>query len=329
MDNKKRYKGEIFGDTDFDQEKEFSKYDEITFINCTFKGEMDFKLDISLRFSKCMFENEWKHVICEKIVYSKCTFDKFIYHNISEKKDISKDSLLFDCIFNLIDCEGIIFKKPFIRIVNEKKEKHIDDIRLVRCEFEDDFIINATNREDEKSLVQIKLNSIDLSHSIFHKKFKMQYCVVENGAKFYNTSFKDLSDFYKTEFDEVIFERTDFFEISVFSEVVFNKDIDFKYTKFIGKTIFRDTIIKGQFNLRNTIFDDEANFLDITSEERKKDDGKFYGEPKVIDVANRETARIIKNFYDNSNNIIEANKFYALEMKEREDELKKAIKERV
>jgi len=42
-------------------------------------------------------------------------------------------------------------------------------------------------------------------------------------------------------------------------------------------------------------------------------------------VANRETARIIKDFYDKSNNIIEANKFYALEMKKREEALNKDI----
>jgi hypothetical protein len=52
---------------------------------------------------------------------------------------------------------------------------------------------------------------------------------------------------------------------------------------------------------------------------------EFYGEPKVIQVANRETAKIIKSFYEYSNNIIEANKFYALEMKEREKELTKDI----
>ncbi|WP_228282936.1 hypothetical protein [Aliarcobacter cryaerophilus] len=93
----------------------------------------------------------------------------------------------------------------------------------------------------------------------------------------------------------------------------------------MGKAIFRDTIVSGKFDLRNSIFDAEANFLDITSKSRKKydeitNDYKFIGEPTDINVANRETARIIKNFYDNSNNIIEANRFYKLEMKKRMEE---------
>jgi len=100
-------------------------------------------------------------------------------------------------------------------------------------------------------------------------------------------------------------------------------NVDFKYTKFLGKSIFRDTTITGILNLRNSIFDDEANFLDITSKTRDKDTEtkEFIGEVNNIQVANRETARVIKNFYDTNNNIIEANKFYALEMEEREKEL--------
>lgn len=91
---------------------------------------------------------------------------------------------------------------------------------------------------------------------------------------------------------------------------------------FFGKAIFRDTVIKGVLNLRDTIFDDEANFLDITFEkENKNENGEFIGEIKDIRVANRETARIIKNFYDSSNNVIEANRFYKLEMQKREKEL--------
>ncbi len=38
-------------------------------------------------------------------------------------------------------------------------------------------------------------------------------------------------------------------------------------------------------------------------------------------MKNRETARIIKNSFEQQNNIIEANRFYALEMDEREKEL--------
>lgn len=326
MSDRKQYKDKTFASINFEQEKEFEKYDEITFIGCTFKGEIDFKPTIILRFSNCKFENEWKHIICDKIVYSKCTFDVFLYSNISKTKDISKDSTLFDCTFNSIDCEGIIFDKPFIQIVDENKEKHINDISLVRCEFKDDFILNVTDGTEENDFVQIELNSIDLSHSIFHSKFKMQFCVVKNKANFHNTKFMKLADFYRTTFNEVNFYKTDFEDVSVFSESTFKEDIDFKYTKFLGYSIFRDTVIEKKLNLRNTIFDTNvnANFLDITSIKRTRSDkdfDEFIGATTSIDVANRETARVIKDFYDKSNNIIEANKFYVLEMQKMEKEL--------
>lgn len=326
MENKKIYKNEIFNATDLEKEKEFAKYDKVTFTRCTFKGEVEFKPNINLRFSHCTFENEWKHVLCEKVVYMNCQFNEFTYHNIDKKKDISNNSTLFNCTFNSIDCEGIIFKESFIQIIDENKQKHFDNLRLVRCEFEKEFIVNVTDRNNARNLLPINLKNIDLSDSIFHSKFKMQCCNIEEKAIFYNTKFRKLADLYRTRFNEVNFEKSDFEDVSVFSEVQFKEDIDFKYTKFLGYSIFRDTVIEKKLNLRNTIFDNNANanFLDITSIERKRnldDLEEYIGETTSIDVANRETARIIKDFYDKSNNIIEANKFYALEMQKMENEL--------
>lgn len=312
-------------------EQLFNQYDEINFIDCTFDNELELKKSIRLRFNKCVFKNEWKHIICEKIVYSSCDFDKFIYSNIAKEKDVSKDSTLFNCTFNSIDCEGIIFEKPFIQIVDEKKCKHIGDIKLVRCEFKDDFILKVTDNSDRDKLVEIKFNSIDFTDSTFHKKFKMQYCNVENKSIFYNTKFKDLSDFYRTKFSEVIFERADFedfvdfasttFENKVsfedttfeagaaFVKCNFNKETVFTYTSFEDKTFFNEAKFLNEINLETATFYKDVDFLKIKTE-----------------VANRETARKIKDSFEKQNNIIEANTFYALEMKEREKELTKDIK---
>ena len=189
------------------------------------------------------------------------------------------------------------------------------------CTFESEILLNKiyTNRI---SFLECNIQNLNCTDITFEQKVKIQKCTINGKSNFYNTKFKELADFYRTTFNEVIFERTDFEDIAVFSEAEFSCDVNFKYTKFLGKSIFRDTVIKGKLNLRDTIFDDDATFLDITSEKRKRhDNNEFYGEAKVIQVANRETARIIKNFYDKSNNIIEANKFYALEMEERKKEL--------
>ena len=209
----------------------------------------------------------------------------------------------------------------FLDDANFKKYVFQNPLLFYKCTFEKNIQFNNIYK-DRVYFLTCTINNLNCKDIVFEQKVKIQYCSIKGEANFYNTKFKELADFYRTTFNEVIFERTDFENISVFSEAEFNKDVDFKYTKFLGKSIFRDTVIKGKLNLRDTIFDDEATFLDITSEKRKKNDNKdFYGEPKVIQVSNRETARVIKNFYDKSNNIIEANKFYALEMKERRKEL--------
>ncbi|MEA2016887.1 MAG: hypothetical protein U9N59_00445, partial [Campylobacterota bacterium] len=70
----------------------------------------------------------------------------------------------------------------------------------------------------------------------------------------------------------------------------------------------------NNFNLDNTFFKDEANFLDIKNKDNDKLESK--------NIANRETARIIKHSFEKIGNIIEANKFYALEMEKQEKELK-------
>ena len=307
---------------DYTFEDILNKHNDIDFIRCTFQCGIELKQDIKLRFSHCIFENEWKHILCKKIEYIECTFENFVIENKSEDKLTVENHLLYNCGFTNICCSNAIFKKRFFKFNNNNKHKKIKNIEFIYCEFHEDFILTITDYEDQE---YFEVASINLEHSIFNGKVKIQFCDIKGKANFYNTKFKDLADFYNTKFNQVVFERTDFEQIAVFSEAEFNCDVNFKYAKFLGKSIFRDTVIKGKLNLRDTIFDDEANFLDITSENRKDEKGEFHGEPKVIQVANRETARIIKNFYDNSSNIIEANKFYALEMKEREKELNNGI----
>lgn len=293
----------------------------ILFYECHFINSLTLKITNHIfRFEKCHFQKEWKHIISQETKFIKCQFDEYVYENISEDKE-KINHLFFDCGFNSIDFKGVHFTEKLFKFSNRNKYSTIESLNLTYCIFEKDIIFNSNREENDAD--NFTITKLDFSESTFKGKVKIQFCEIKD-ANFYNTKFKDLADFYRTKFEKVNFERTDFEKISVFSETEFNCDVNFKYTKFLGKAIFRDTVITGILNLRNSIFDDEANFLDITSQKRKREknkDNEFIGEIKSIQVANRETARVIKNFYDNSNNIIEANRFYALEMAEREKEL--------
>ncbi|MDN5103796.1 hypothetical protein O8C79_00600 [Aliarcobacter butzleri] len=86
-------------------------------------------------------------------------------------------------------------------------------------------------------------------------------------------------------------------------------------TTFLDRLDFIDVEIKNKIDLKNSFIPTNSSFFGLKSSKG------------ILDVANRETARKIKDSFEKQNNIIEANKFYALEMKEREDELERNIKE--
>jgi hypothetical protein len=150
-----------------------------------------------------------------------------------------------------------------------------------------------------------------LTNSVFEKRVNIKQCDINNRAIFTNTKFHDIVDFHQSMFNIINFEKTQFEELCNFKEVQFNGHVNFKYTKFLQTAIFKDTIVKGELNLRDSIFKSNANFLGITSKQKHSQTSVI----KDIKVANTETARIIKNFYINENNIIESNRFYKLELK--------------
>lgn len=324
-------KDKTFDDAEYYQILKLFK--EIKFINCTFNLILSDDLirdntNIKLKFEKCKINGKFNHILCESIIFDNSQIQEYYYENVSEEKVEIKELMFINTKIDSLNLEGAVLKNSLLKNNSNMKDdyKEIDSLILKNCSFLKNFIIDSSERKKEKNSKRFKINKVDLSHTTFEEniKVKIQFCDIDE-AIFYNTKFKDLADFYRTSFNKVNFERTDFEKISVFSESEFNSDLDFKYTKFLGKSIFRDTVIKGKLDLRNTIFDDDANFLDITSKSRKKYDEEledyiFLGEPTEINVANRETARIIKNFYDSSNNIIEANRFYKLEMKKRLEE---------
>lgn len=293
---------------------------EKDFENTIFHDDVNFYTSkFSTVESKKAYDIKFMGTKFKRVNIMGCDFKKGICFFRDTKADIiSINSATIDFLYIESDV-------PIIHISNNKKEinkltiKHntLKSLTIHNTIIKKDFLLN---QEQYKKRDDFKLDLLNLKESTFEGKVKIQfYEIIE--ASFYNTKFKDLADFYQTVFHKVDFERTDFLNISVFSESHFKCDVAFNYVKFWGKAIFRDTIIEGSLNLRDSIFNDEANFLNITKEKVDKDK-----EPIDINVANRETARVIKNFYDNSNNIIESNRFYKLEMIEREKELKKDIK---
>ncbi len=178
----------------------------------------------------------------------------------------------------------------------------IEEIVFKNC------ILNALKINKDKNS---KIKKATMSKSIAKGKFeilkKNMECLNLTGS-----TFEDFVDFTGTTFKNTVsFKNTIFEAGAAFVKCKFKGKTNFRYTSFEEKTFFNEAECSQEINLETATFYKDVDFLKIKTE-----------------VANRETARKIKNSFEKQNNIIEANKFYELEMKKREDELDNEIKEK-
>jgi len=99
---------------------------------------------------------------------------------------------------------------------------------------------------------------------------------------------------------------------TTFEKLFIKNELELDKSKFDKRLDFFEVEYLNKLNLEKTLIPKDTSFLRLTSDIYTK---------KAIKVQNRETARKIKDSFEIQNNIIEANKYYALEMKEREKEL--------
>jgi hypothetical protein len=197
----------------------------------------------------------------------------------------------------------MIFKNT---IYNEHKA--IKKLRLENCTIRDRFLLDG-----------IEIESLDFKNSIFEKKVELTHCNVKNNISFHNTRFQATADFFNSTFQilkdeegEASFHRTFFEDAALFKDVIFKEKVNFKFTTFSKTTSFKNAKF-ACLDLEDTVFLGSTNFSNI-----KNLQDKSIG---IQEIANRETARFIKHELDKISNIIDSNKFYAIEMQKQEKEL--------
>lgn len=214
-------------------------------------------------------------------------------------------------------------EKKFIQSIEFTNCTFMDNIYFTDIQFEKDIVFFKCTLKNKiyfkrQQNIRIsflecpKIESLDFSRIIFEQKVEIKECIVES-SNFENTRFKDFCDFEKTEFNEIKFKNTVFEKLVTFQKTRFKEDVDFYYVTFKTHSIFKNTIFERIVNFENTLFEVDGSFYGVSSKKDRK---------KPINVSNRETARIIKNSFEQQNNIIEANRFYALEMEKKSKELK-------
>lgn len=281
-----------------------SNYFGIKFMSKVNFENFNFKKNISFHASEFYDEVEFPNTIFEKSVsFEQVTFNKIT--NFSNSTFNDRINFGYSTKFeNSLSFGSCIFKgnAVFGNSVSSDGTLHLKDLHFNDCTFNDRVcflkIKDIINLYFRNNTIKSEFIFQGITDYHIHGKFD-----------FSNMIFNGICDFSRTEFKRVDFKNTVFNDKAIFTDTVFNQDVKFEYTSFNKNAIFRNATFKDNFDFKDTVIDDKSSFLDIQFE-------------KTNNVANRETARIIKDSFEKQNNIIEANRFYALEMKEREKELK-------
>ena len=137
-----------------------------------------------------------------------------------------------------------------------------------------------------------------------------------NNINIIRTNVLNESWIYELDLNRLRLHNVNFSKITM-ERLNISENVELDKSKFEHRFDFFDVIYLGSLNLDKTLLPKACSFLGLTSQKENN---------TPIKIENRETARIIKDSFEQQNNIIEANKFYALEMNEREKELDKDVK---
>lgn len=259
-----------------------------------------------------VFENSDKCILhCEK--------DDWFKHNNFNEKDEKIFISIFGCVNNWkLSSERIdLFWNTLNKTLKENIENNFLRFTLENINFP---AMGVNKSYTEVELYKIKylelkdctfLDIIDMSDFFSVQNLKINDCKFKENVFFKEKILKEQFFFQNNE----VFKNIDFFNMEFngtcsFTNNKFKNELTFNYIIFNDLVIFNNNSEIEDLFFQNTFFRKESNFLDI----------------KLSKVGSRETARIIKDSFEKQNNIIESNKFYTLEMKEREKELEEDIK---
>ncbi len=239
----------------------------------------------------------------------------FTYHHIVPDGYCSKDDEEYEFTDKLIERCNVHFNHcTFLEEVNLQRYDFQFSVTFFDCTFlQEVYLSNTVNAQIDFRDCKFKNQVLDLTNKIFNESFFLIYCENIDTLNLTNTEFKNTTSFSGSKLKNIKFNETYFEGMSIFVKVHFLENTKFEYCTFEENVFFNDARIYKSIDIRHAIFKKEVTFLDIVNQDDKN--------LTSSNIANRETVRIIKHSFEKQDNIIEANKFYALEMQKREEEL--------
>lgn len=207
-----------------------------------------------------------------------------------------------DCTFNKqLSLFRGTYKKSIFNNTNRYIQK-ISELKIENCEFDEGLSLNKS-----------EVDTLIIQNMVFEGKVEFKECVIKY-TLISNVNFKSLFDAYKTKFNHFKINQSIFDDFSGFEKCEFGcidntcpEKIEFEYVTFLNFTNFRKAKFYNGLDFEHTNLKESPNFLNAEINYKN---------------TNRETFRIIKYSFDKIGNQIEANKYFALEMKKYKEELK-------
>ena len=266
-------------------------------------------------FQDCIFINEWLihsfsvlSDVVSKTIFQNCTFYGVISTSPEEH---SRDTLVLDAhLFN--DCEfkdAMFIRRGEFKVspFNNSKgySQELKFLNIIGGKFAKRFILN-----------NLTIQRVEIKDVEFEGKVELKDNFISE-ALIQNVNFNELFDAYKTKFKRFKLSKCIFNEFSGFEKCEFgDENIDeelpaeFEYATFLNFTNFRKAKFYWGLDLEHSNLKEAPNFLGVSINEKQ---------------TNRETFRIIKHSFDKIGNHLEANDYFALEMKKYKMELKAQV----
>ena len=223
------------------------------------------------------------------------------------KEDWNKDS-----------CQTEFFKQTLKKIIKLQQDKKTLDLSFIKFSYFSikDSIGNL--KQDISFRSAIFYTEASFYDATFEENVNFDYAMFKAKASFTNAVFKANAFFYDTTFEaEAIFFNTTFDSIAYFYNTTFKAEADLKFATFKDWANFYNTTFEALANFTNLSFKhltltnakfNDVNFLGLSGYENNQ---KVTLSKKHF--ANKESARLIKAYFEKQNNISEANKYFSIE----------------
>ncbi len=288
----------------FDYLKLLNKVKSIHFLRCEFNtSDLDIE-EVKCFFDQCDFNSNWYIYDTQLLanspnsLYSKCNFHGEVTTNIENIENFSISNNLFsNCQFNEpLHFENTDFQSVvFIDLISPV---NVGNLTIENCRFDEKFQI--ADVESDASLV--------INNVLFNSEFEVSNSRF-NDVKITNCNFKTVSDFSKLICPNLEISNSRFDDVANFDYLKLVKEHDdinkfvearFEYVTFMSTASFKNSTFNHGLDLATSIFKENPNFLNSEIS---------------LTGSNRETFRLIKNSFDKIGNHIEANQYFASEMK--------------